>query len=102
MKSPRRRNNSESRMLRYSTRRGSPTVTRSAVMKPLQTLFIVGLAAWTAVLLRAPLDAAMNSFVHLINLVFHESGHIIFSPFGEFMTVLGGSLMQILIPLVCA
>jgi hypothetical protein len=71
-------------------------------MKFFQTAFLVVLAAWTALLLRAPIDSAMNSFVHLINLVFHEAGHIIFSPLGEFMTVLGGSLMQILVPLVCA
>ena len=32
----------------------------------------------------------MDSFLHLPDLVFHEAGHIIFSPFGRFMTVLGG------------
>jgi hypothetical protein len=71
-------------------------------MKIVQTLFVAVLAVWTATLLHAPLDAAMNSFVHLVNLVFHEAGHIIFSPFGQFMTILGGSLMQIVIPLICA
>jgi hypothetical protein len=35
-----------------------------------------------------------------VNLVFHEAGHIIFSPFGEFMAVLGGSIGQLLIPLI--
>ena len=40
--------------------------------------------------------------LHLINLPFHEAGHILFSPFGEFMTTLGGSLMQVLVPIVCA
>jgi hypothetical protein len=43
-----------------------------------------------------------GSFLHLPNLVFHEAGHILFSPFGRFMTVLGGSLTQLLIPLACA
>jgi hypothetical protein len=71
-------------------------------MKIFQAAFLAVLAAWTASLLRAPIDSAMNSFVHLIDLVFHEAGHIIFSPLGEFMTVLGGSLMQIVVPLVCA
>lgn len=42
-----------------------------------------------------------RSFLHMINLPFHEAGHIIFSPFGEFLSVLGGSLMQLLIPLIC-
>ncbi len=41
-----------------------------------------------------------HSFLHNINLVFHEAGHIIFSPFGYFMTKLGGTLGQILMPLV--
>jgi hypothetical protein len=67
-----------------------------------KTVFVVGLAAWTVSLFGARLDAAGNSLLHLPNLVFHEAGHIIFSPFGPFMMTLGGSLMQVLIPLICA
>jgi hypothetical protein len=37
-------------------------------------------------------------FVHLVHLVFHEAGHVIFSWFGDFMHVLGGSLLQVLMP----
>lgn len=44
----------------------------------------------------------MDSFMHLINLPFHEAGHIIFSPLGRFMAILGGSLTQVLVPAVCA
>lgn len=44
---------------------------------------------------------AMDSFWHLVNLPFHEAGHLIFRPLGKFMTSLGGSLAQLLIPLVC-
>jgi hypothetical protein len=40
-------------------------------------------------------------FMHLINLPFHEAGHIIFSPFGRFIMFLGGTLGQLLIPLIC-
>jgi hypothetical protein len=40
------------------------------------------------------------SFMHNINLPFHEFGHIFFMPFGEFMMILGGSLFQVLLPLV--
>ena len=40
--------------------------------------------------------------LHLPNLVFHEAGHVIFSPFGRFMTVLGGSLFQCLVPIALA
>jgi hypothetical protein len=41
-------------------------------------------------------------FMHQIDLVFHEAGHVIFRPFGELMTTLGGSLMQLIVPLVVA
>jgi hypothetical protein len=63
---------------------------------------LVGLAIWSISLLGAPMDAVLSSFMHTINLPFHEAGHIIFSPFGRFMTILGGSLMQIVVPVVCA
>lgn len=35
--------------------------------------------------------------LHAVHLVFHEAGHVIFSWFGEFMHVLGGSLFQVLV-----
>lgn len=44
---------------------------------------------------------AGQAFLHMINLPFHEAGHIFFSPFGRFMQSLGGSLMQLLVPLIC-
>ena len=46
-------------------------------------------------------NAACYSFFHLVNLPFHEAGHLIFMPFGRFMMFLGGSLTQILMPVVC-
>jgi hypothetical protein len=33
-----------------------------------------------------------------VNLVIHEAGHLVFSPFGEFMMVAGGSLFQVIMP----
>ncbi len=42
----------------------------------------------------------MQSFLHHLNLAFHEAGHILFIPLGEFMTILGGSLMQCLVPFI--
>jgi hypothetical protein len=41
-----------------------------------------------------------DSILHNVNLLFHEAGHVVFRPFGRFMTILGGSLLQILMPLV--
>ena len=40
-----------------------------------------------------------RSFMHNINLVFHEAGHVIFIPLGRFMSIVGGSLFQVLLPL---
>ncbi|MCL2829870.1 MAG: zinc ribbon domain-containing protein [Betaproteobacteria bacterium] len=40
-------------------------------------------------------------FVHLPLLVFHEAGHLIFMPLGNFMHILGGTLMQLIMPLAC-
>ncbi|TBR13964.1 MAG: hypothetical protein EPO43_09075 [Rugosibacter sp.] len=40
-----------------------------------------------------------QSCMHNILLVIHEAGHVIFMPFGEFMTIAGGSLFQVLLPL---
>jgi len=52
---------------------------------------------------RMPLDgSATGSFLHLPNLVFHEAGHVILMPFGQFASVLGGSLFQLVVPLACA
>ena len=39
-------------------------------------------------------------WLDLVNLVFHEAGHAVFGFFGDFLGVLGGSLMQILIPVI--
>lgn len=41
-----------------------------------------------------------GSFLHNVNLPFHEFGHLLFMPFGEFWGILGGSLFQILLPLI--
>jgi hypothetical protein len=48
-----------------------------------------------------PAGGGVLAFVHLIDLVFHEAGHVIFGVFGSFVGILGGSLNQVLIPAVC-
>ncbi|MBN4080005.1 hypothetical protein JYT60_02085, partial [bacterium AH-315-C08] len=46
--------------------------------------------------------AFLSSFIHSVNLVFHEAGHVLFSIFGnQTLTILGGSLNQLLIPFIC-
>ena len=45
--------------------------------------------------------AGSASFLHNINLIFHEAGHVLFMLFGNrFLTVLGGSFLQCLIPFI--
>ena len=39
-----------------------------------------------------------GNFMHLIVLTIHEAGHIIFIPFGELMSVAGGSIFQVFFP----
>src|SRR3989449_9967209 len=46
-------------------------------------------------------SGAIPNFLHLIDLVFHEAGHVIFGFFGQFIGVLGGSLNQVLVPAAC-
>lgn len=48
-----------------------------------------------------PASGGLLAFVHLIDLVFHEAGHVIFGLFGRFLGMLGGSLNQVLVPALC-
>lgn len=61
------------------------------------------LLVWGLMLIGASVEsnAAGKSFLHLINLPFHEAGHVLFRPFGAFVTSLGGTLGQLLMPLIC-
>ena len=66
-------------------------------------LIYAGLLLWGLKFLFTPMETNYvgESFMHMINLPFHEAGHVVFSPMGRFMQVLGGSLGQLLMPLVC-
>jgi len=66
-------------------------------------LIFVGLLIWSWQLMGSSIEsnATGNSFLHLVNLPFHEAGHIIFRPFGAFITSLGGTLGQLIMPLIC-
>ncbi|MDQ3672947.1 MAG: hypothetical protein M3365_01025 [Gemmatimonadota bacterium] len=57
------------------------------------------LAVYGLVCLRTPNSGRLLDGV---DLAVHETGHIVFSPFGEIMTALGGTLFQLIIPLTFA
>ncbi len=45
----------------------------------------------------APLN---GSFLDLVDLPIHETGHLLFRPFGEFLMIAGGSLFQVILPAI--
>lgn len=66
-------------------------------------VFLLLLVRWTWLFLAWPMrqDVIGSSFLHVVSIPFHEAGHIFFSPFGDLMTSLGGSLTQVLVPFLC-
>lgn len=80
-----------------------PADTNSLVIGARGLLF-VWVVIWSISFLFASVQANVvgDSFMHRVNLPFHEAGHILFSPFGRFLQVLGGTLGQLLMPAVCA
>lgn len=47
-------------------------------------------------------NPTFGHFIDNVDLVIHEAGHWVFIFFGQFIQVLGGSLLQILVPIVFA
>ena len=45
-------------------------------------------------------DPMQGSFLDNVDLPIHEFGHLLFRPFGQFMMVAGGSLFQVILPLI--
>ena len=45
-------------------------------------------------------DPMQGSFLDNVDLPIHETGHLLFRPFGEFMMIAGGSIFQVFFPLV--
>ncbi|MBP6002370.1 MAG: hypothetical protein KA746_02940 [Pyrinomonadaceae bacterium] len=45
-------------------------------------------------------DPMQGSFLDNVDLPIHETGHLVFRPFGEFMMVAGGSIFQVIFPAV--
>jgi hypothetical protein len=73
------------------------------MIRGVRLAFVLLLCYWTWLFVAYPMreDVIGSSVLHLPDLIFHEAGHVLFSPFGDFMTTLGGSLTQVLVPIVC-
>jgi len=55
----------------------------------------VALTAWGLYLLAHP---GAFTLLDSVDLAIHESGHVVFGPFGEFIGFAGGTIMQLLMP----
>jgi hypothetical protein len=68
-----------------------------------RVLFFLVIFFWGLKFIFMPMKSTyvFDSIWHMINLPFHEFGHILFRPFGRLMTSLGGSITQVLIPVMC-
>jgi hypothetical protein len=66
-------------------------------------VLLIGIVFWGGRFITSPIEGnyAGESWMHLVNLPFHEAGHILFRPFGPFIASLGGTMGQFLMPLIC-
>ncbi len=68
-----------------------------------RALFFLVIFIWGVKFIFMPMESndVFDSIWHLVNLPFHEFGHILFRPFGRLMTSLGGSIAQVFMPVIC-
>jgi hypothetical protein len=69
---------------------------KSVVIDPLKAGFIFLLAIWG---FNGARDYSAFYFVHGFDLIIHEAGHAIFRLLGEFVMFLGGTLLQLSVPI---
>src|SRR5262245_35719410 len=62
---------------------------------------IAWLALYALFLLYAARSASNFLIIDFANLAIHEAGHPLFGPFGYTMTILGGTLAELIAPLAC-
>lgn len=63
---------------------------------------IAWLCVYVLFLLYAAADRSGFLFLDFVNLIIHEGGHFFFSWFGYTITILGGTLAELIVPLLCA
>jgi hypothetical protein len=64
-------------------------------MKPIKLTFAI---VWILYFLWVASNPSSWSFFDNLDLAIHETGHLVFRPFGEFMSIAGGSIFQIAFP----
>lgn len=67
-----------------------------------RTAGIIWLCVYGLFLLYAAFDRSGFLFPDYANLIIHEGGHFFFSWFGRTIMILGGTLGELLVPLLCA
>ncbi|QXD14591.1 hypothetical protein GQ464_014305 [Rhodocaloribacter litoris] len=74
-------------------------------LRSLHLRYAPHLKPWVGTLFLAPwclyfvLSYGTYTFMDTVALIFHEAGHVFFAPFGPFLRIAGGTLMQVLLPL---
>ncbi len=80
--------------------RAKPNVSKVEVASYGVIWLLLALWGWSFIAMDFRSAEIMRSFMHNVDLIFHEAGHILFMPFGRYMMFLGGSLFQVLLPLI--
>ncbi len=78
-----------------------PEGSRIALHFRIALLLFLFMWSWWFILTPIESNYAGRSFMHLVNLPFHEAGHVLTRFFGAFICSLSGSLGQLLMPLIC-
>lgn len=80
--------------------RKRPLVIKRTDFEPMETAIILFIAVYGFLGARNPGLDGPFLWLHYPDLAIHETGHLLFMPFGLFLHILGGSLTQILFPAV--
>lgn len=74
----------------------APTIPdRTATRRPLRIAFILFLVVYGVICMTSP---EKGRLLDSLDLAIHETGHLVFAPFGDFMSLLGGTLFQLIMP----
>jgi hypothetical protein len=67
-----------------------------------RAVFVGWIIFYALFLFYAAFDASGFLFLDYVNLIIHEGGHFFFSWFGYTITILGGTLAELIVPALCA